>query len=116
MKTMLIATWSEIITENLATEFQNEYQIHTCIRGDDALRLLQELKPDILIITLSLLHITGLSVLQQTNYTPPIIVALTAFLSDSILQEAQEAGVNALIRLPCSTKCVAMHIAKLTEL
>lgn len=102
MKTMLIAIDSEIITDELVHTFQSKYQVHTCSQGDDALRILQELRPDVLMINLALSHITGLEVLQQTKYAPPVIIALTNFLSDSVVLEAQDAGVGAIIRLPCS--------------
>lgn len=113
MKTMLIAVCSEIITEELVRTFQNEYVVYTCNRGDDAQRLLQELKPDILIISLSLSTITGLELLQQTEFTPPIILALTNYLSDFIVQEAQTAGVGALIRLPCSIGFISARLHSL---
>ena len=102
MKTMLIAIDSEIITDELAHTFQSKYQVHTCSRGDDALRLLQSIKPDVLIVMLSLPGITGMEVLQQSQHKPSVIIALTTYLSNSIVQEAQVASVRSLIRLPCS--------------
>lgn len=112
MKTMLIAAGSETITEELARVFQNEYQVYTCSRGDDTLQILQELRPDALIINLSLKYITGLEVLQRTVYTPPAILALTYYVSNRIVEEALAAGVGALIRLPCSIKCIISHLKK----
>lgn len=102
MKTMLIAIDSEIITDELVHTFQSKYQVHTCSRGDDALHLLQSIKPDVLIVMLSLPSITGMEVLQRTQYKPTVIIALSTYLSDSVIHDAQAAGVGALIRLPCS--------------
>lgn len=113
MKTMLIAAGSEIITDILSQAFQSKYCVYTCSRGDDALQMLQELKPDILIVNLSLSNMTGLEVLQQTQYTPPVILALTYFVSDQIVEEAQVAGVGALIRLPCTLDCIKRNIEKM---
>lgn len=113
MKTMLIAVCSKIITEELVRTFQNEYVVYTCNRGDDAQRLLLELKPDILIISLSLSTITGLELLQQTEFVPPIILALTNYLSDFVVHEAQAAGVDALIRLPCSIDFISSRLNRL---
>ena len=112
MKTMLIATGSEIITDELERVFQSKYRVSTCSRGDDALQILQALRPDILIINLSLSNITGLEVLQQTEYTPPVILALTYYVTDQIVDEAQAAGVGALIRLPCTIDCILTHLEK----
>ena len=113
MKTLLIATGSEIINEELARAFQTEYIIFTCTRGDETLLLLQEIKPDILIINLSLTYITGLSVLQLADYTPLAIIALSYFLSDLIVDQAQTYGVDALIQLPCSVKCIKSHLSQI---
>lgn len=110
MKTMLIAIDSEIITEELARIFQNKYRVQTCSRGDDALHLLQSIKPDILIIMLSLPGITGMEVLQQSQHKPSVIIALTTYLSDSVVQEAQAAGIGSLIRLPCSIVGIISHL------
>lgn len=113
MKTLMIAIQSQIMTDIFSEHFRKEYEVHTCIEGNEALRLLQELKPDILIIDLSLPHITGLSVLQQTCYTPPAIISLTDYLSDDIVHEVQQAGVGALIRIPCTIECIASNINRL---
>ena len=113
MKTMLIAAGSEIITNILSQAFQSKYRVCTCSRCDDALQMLQELKPDILIINLSLSNMTGLEVLQRTQYAPPVILALTYYVSDQIIEEAQAAGVGALIRLPCTMDCIKRNIEKM---
>ncbi|MBQ8909845.1 MAG: response regulator [Oscillospiraceae bacterium] len=113
MKTMLIAVGSDIITQELMRVFQGKYQVYTCGRGDDTLRILQELKPDILIINLSLSNITGLSVLQHTTYKSPVIIALTNYLSDRLLQAVQAVEAGALIRFPCSIECIISHLNRL---
>ena len=113
MKTMLIAAGSEIITQELVRVFQSTYQVYACSRGDDALQILREIRPDVLIINLSLPNITGLSVLQYTAYKSPVIIALTNYLSDRILQAVQAVGVGALIRFPCSIECIISHLSRL---
>ena len=102
MKKLLIAIDSEIFVEALERTLCREYEIHTCSRGDEALQLLATTELDVLIIDYSLPPTTGLEVLKQAIYTPPVIIALTNYLSDHIVQESQAAGVKALIRHPCS--------------
>ncbi len=113
MRKMLIAVYSDVFTEELVLTFQSDYQIYTCSSGDDALWLIQHIKPDVLIIMLSLPGITGLEVLQQTQYKPPVIIALTTILSDSIELDSHDAGVGALIRLPCSMAQIIQHLKDL---
>ncbi len=113
MKRLLIASESKIIADILAEHFQKEYEVHTCTNGNNAIELLQAISPDILIISLMLSDVTGLSVLQQTAYKPSVIIALTNCLINSILQEVQALGAGALIRLPCSIACIESHLNRL---
>lgn len=114
MRTMLIAAGSETITSELKKAFQDKYQVFTSDRGDETLHLLQDLMPDILIINLSLSHITGLSVLQQTIYKPPIVIALASYFDNYIIQSAQSVCIDALIGLPCTIKCIEDHLERLS--
>ena len=113
MRKMLIAVDSRIITEELERRFQNDYQIFFCRHGNDALQFLQQARPDVLIIMLSLPGITGMKVLQETKYTPPVIIALTEYLSERVVQEAHAAGTGALIRLPCSVDYISHSLNEL---
>jgi len=113
MKRLLIASQSKNIAGILAEYFQKEYEVYTCTDGNIAIQLLQTITPDILIIGLTLSDITGLSVLQQTTYKPPVIIAFTNYLTDSILQEVQTLGAGAVIRFPCSIDCIASHLNRL---
>ena len=115
MLKMLIAIDSDIFINELECDFCEQYEIHTCKRGNDALQILQKYHPDILIIDLSLPDIPGLAVLQQAEFMPPIIIALTNYLSDRIVREAQAAGVKALIRIPCTLKCIKEHLIALNN-
>ena len=116
MKTMLIAVASEIITEALSQTFWNEYDVHTCSQGDRALHLLSQINPDILILGLSLPGMTGISVLQEADYTPPVILALSYLTSEDVVQAAQTAGVGALLRLPCSVSHIRSRLSQLLKL
>ena len=113
MKKLLIAIDSEIFIEALERTLNRRYEIYTCSRGDEALQLLATIEPDILIIDYSLPPINGLEVLKQASYTPPVIIALTNYLSDRIVQESQTAGVKTLIRHPCSLDSILFCLARL---
>lgn len=115
MKRLLIASESIVMADIFAEYFQKEYEVYTCTDGNKALQLLQVICPDILIISLSLFGITGLSVWKQTAYRPPVIIALTCYLSDSIIQEAEAVGVGALIGMPCNINCIVSHLSRLLD-
>ncbi len=116
MKKMLIAAGSTVVTDELAEEFQNEYDVYRCSDGAVALTMMQDIKPDILIISLSLSHTSGLEVLQLATHKPEITIALTNYISDYIIQACEAAGVCALIRSPCSIDCIRWHLNKDNQL
>lgn len=113
MQKLLIAVDSPIITGILKRSLENEFTIYTCNRGDEALQLLESIRPDVLIINLALPHVTGLSVLQRSHYTPPAILAFTYYVSDMVIQEATAAGVGDLLLLPCSLPYILSRLKRL---
>ena len=113
MQKLLIAVDSPIITDILKRSLEGEFTIYTCNRGDEALQLLESIRPDVLIINLALPHVTGLSVLQKTHFTPPVVLALTYYLSNMVIQEATAAGVGDLLLLPCSLPYILSRLRRL---
>lgn len=67
MKTILIADPSELFTEALSHALAPRFHVHICHNGVDALRLLQELRPDILILQLTLPYIDGIFWQRRNN-------------------------------------------------
>lgn len=113
MKRLLIAEPSEIFTLAFMKELHAHFEISICSRGDTALALLESVRPDALVINLTLPGIDGLTVLQRSAYTPPVILAFTDFQSGYITRAAEAAGVDCILLRPCSFKAAA---AKLKEL
>ena len=113
MRKLLIAVGSEMITGILEDHLKSDFEICTCSRGDDALQLLEELRPEALIISLALSHVTGLSVLQQSTYKPPAVLALTGFISDAIIEEATSAGAGDLLLFPCTLEYIVYRFKQL---
>ena len=113
MQKLLIAVDSPKITDILERSLEGEFTIFTCNRGDEALQLLESIRPDVLIINLALPHVTGLTVLQNTHFTPPAILAFTYYISDLVIQESVAAGVGDLLLLPCSLPYILSRLKRL---
>lgn len=114
METLLIAIKSDIICTALAKNL-SRYKIHICDTGAKTLEKLEELHPDILIIDLTLPDIDGLTVLQKAHYKPSIILALTNFVSDAVMQAAAAAGIQDVLLIPCTIQHIIRHLDALTE-
>ena len=113
MKTILIAETSPMITAALVDALSDRYEVHTCADGSTTLECLEQLRPDALIINLALPDLDGLTVLARTAYAPPVILALTSFVSNEVIQQAAVLGVNYTSVIPCSIKAV---VARLEEM
>ena len=111
---LLIAVKSETITELLASSL-SQYDIHTCNTGTDALAMLQTHRPDALILDLTLPVIDGLTVLRKASFRPNVILALTKLATPAVLQAAADAGVQAMILIPCTIRHIIEHLNALIE-
>lgn len=114
MKKLLIATHLESTCTALARTL-SQYEVHICSTGTDALTMLETLQPDILILDLMLPEIDGITVLRQSGYKPPIILALTNLASTSVLQAAVAAGAQDVLLIPCTIQHITKHLYTLIE-
>lgn len=116
MKTILIAEASPTIRAALVNALSDRYEVHTCAEGSTALECLEQLRPDALIINLALPGLDGLTVLARTAYTLPVILALTDFVSNEVIQQTAELGVGYIFLIPCSTKAVVDRVEEMIGL
>lgn len=112
MHKLLIADSSEIFISALASALKDQFQIQICADGQSALELLQQEKPDILIINLLLPHTDGLTVLQQSAFHPALILAHTTYMSAYVEQAVTTLGVDYTMIAP-SVECVVLRLQDL---
>ncbi len=111
---LLIAVKSKIIADSLASVFF-QHDIHICSTGTKALAMLESLQPDILILDLCLPIKDGLSVLREARYKPPVILALTNFWTDNVLENAAAVGIQHVLLIPCTIRHIIEHLNPLIE-
>ena len=111
---LLIAVKSEILTDLLISTL-SMYEVHTCNTGVDALAMLEVHRPDALILDLTLPVMNGLTVLRKASFRPQIILALTNFASQAVVQAAANAGVQDMILIPCKIHYIIEHLNALIE-
>lgn len=116
MMKLLIVDPSDVFVESLISVFKKQYDIRCCSDGNAAFSLLKNFRPECLIINLSIVGCDGLTVLQQAEYVPPHILALTTNPTPYVLQAAVDAGVSHILRIPCSVQAVAGHINNMVRI
>lgn len=102
MSFLLIAVRSEELCSALEDELYREYHIISCYDGVRALDLLNSTRPDALIMDLMLPKMDGLTVLEQAETVPQVVLCTTSYLSESVIKTAQVLGVGSMILKPCS--------------
>lgn len=115
MRKILIAHKAEEFTGPLAAALQAKYDVHICHAGPDALTMLDSVRPDILVIHLSLPVVTGLDVLRCAHHRPGVIIALTNILIQAVVDAAAEAGVDVIFPTPCTIRSVLKQIDTLAD-
>ena len=114
VKKVLIATICDAANTALS-EVLPQYEVHICTTGTDALKLIETLRPDILILDLMLPAMDGLTVLRKSGFRPPIILARTNLISPTILQSAADVGVQDILLIPCTVRYIVERLNALTE-
>ena len=112
VQTLLIADSSEVFSSALASALGDRFDICICADGPSALNHLQQKHPDILILNLMLPYMDGLSVLQQTSYLPPVILAIAMHLSAYVQQKITALGIDYTMVAP-SVNAVVLRLEDL---
>jgi len=70
------------------------------VNGSEAIRLAQELRPDVLFLAVGLPEMDGLTAAAQILEAPLPIIILSSHLDPDLIQRAKEAGVMAYLAKP----------------
>lgn len=104
MPKLLIADHLEDRQEALKKAMGIEWEIHTCMDSYPVVDTMRYLKPEAMVIDLNLVPQNGLTVLKEGfPDLPPVILALTNFISPYVVKTAESLGVGMLIQTPCRT-------------
>lgn len=115
MLKLLIAVRSGLLASLLTKSLSSRFVIHSCNRSTDTQRLIETMRPDVLVIDLRLDERDGLSILRNCSYRPPAILVLTDLINQEIMQCAATAKIGALVLIPCSARYVVDTIERIVE-
>ena len=116
--TVLIADSSEDFCSalNAALQRSDGFQvIGTANDGEQAIRLVRERKPDILVLDLMLSKQDGISVLRAVNTLErrPITLATSAFVTEYVSTAAANLGVRYLMLKPCDMTALVERLEEI---
>lgn len=116
-KKILIAESSEEFAELLCDRLGDGYLLQVCHSGLSVKGLLEEFRPDVLVMDLALPGLDGISLLQQIAPLPirPKILLTTCFMSPYVEAAISAFRVDMLVLKPCKVDILAERILDLTE-
>lgn len=87
--------------------------------GEQALRMIQELEPDVVILDVTMPHLDGIGVLERLDSLGlkrrPRIIVLTAFGRDDLIARFTELGVDYFMLKPFSLEVLADRVRQFTQ-
>ena len=112
---VLIADSSEAFCGHLKNELQqlDGYDlVGTATDGEEAVRLLEQTKPDILVLDLMLAKRDGISVLRYANAMdkPPVGLVTSGFVTDYVAMTVSNLGVQYLMLKPCDMSALVERL------
>lgn len=107
----------------LLKEFINQYDdlqlIGIAFNGLEALQMIRESTPDIILLDIIMPHLDGIGVLEKlaedNTISKPRIIMLTAFGQESVTQKAAELGADYYILKPFDFSFLITRIRQLSE-
>ena len=115
--TLMIVDDSEDFRLALERVLSGSYQVVQCSNGVQALEAALQVKPEVMILDLMLTEMDGVTLLHELRKAGlrPMVLAVTRFFNDYVLESAQELGIGYIIRKPCSPSAVAQRVRDLSK-
>ena len=108
---LLIAESNEDLRLLLSRELQAFHYVRCCGTGMEALQILRQEKPDMLILNMLLPELDGLTLLETiaAENIQPMVLALTSYRSDYLEDSAHRLGISCILLKPFSLETIVMR-------
>lgn len=106
------------IMQEFLTQQEDIELVGIAYNGEQILTIIQEAKPDVVILDIIMPHLDGIGVLERVNtFTGkrPKIIMLTAFGQESITQRVVELGADYYVLKPFNMEVLASRIRQLAS-
>ena len=103
MAKLLIVDDEPGIVEAIKDFFEEEgHKVHTADSAEDGVRLVQDLKPDLLLVDMKLPDGSGLRVLIAAKKSSPKTktIVITGYVDQSVIDEAERLGRDSFLQKP----------------
>lgn len=112
MQRLLLADPSGVLSTAIRKQLKNEFIIESCADGEQALKLLRKIDPDIFLVNLQLPLVDGLAVLRTLRGCgmDTKVIALTSLTNEYIMRELERLQVSMVLMNTSRLTSVISHI------
>ena len=118
MKKILIVDDEAGIVQEIK-EFLTEegYEVQTADSAKAGIRILEELKPDVILVDVKLPDASGIDVLKASKEKSPKtkVIMVTGYVDQNIMDEAESLGRDAFLQKPFDLVKIVDEIQKLSS-
>jgi two-component system alkaline phosphatase synthesis response regulator PhoP len=119
MHKILVADDDALTRQLVDLKLRKEFSVTTAVDGNDALRLAEEVLPDLILLDLMMPGLDGLSVLKKLKLSPELrhipVVMLTAKTNEQDIAAALDAGAAEYLVKPFNPGELMAVVRKLTK-
>ena len=114
---MMLVDDSTDFRESLEQALRDAYEIHSYASGAQALEAAAAVRPDVMVLDLMLPELDGVTLLHEIQALGlrPMVLAVTRFVNEYVMDCAQELGIGYIIRKPCTPQAVSQRVRDLTK-
>ncbi len=112
MQRLLIAEPSDVLAKAISRQLQNEFLVLSCTDGEQALNIIPDFTPDILVINAILPEIdcvTVLKTLRLAGHKTQVLV-LSRVSQGYTFDQLEDLGICGIMALPCNVDQLVSHI------
>lgn len=112
---LLIADSNEVFCRELSLALSSRFQVLECQTGTEALRLLRQEQPEVLVLDIILPEMDGFTLLEWicAEGICPKVLAFTPLMSDYELITAHRLGIGYMMRKGCALETIVTRILDL---
>jgi len=117
MQKLLIAEDNEELSEALSDALRDHFAVYCCSNGIQALSLLRQERPELLLMDVMLPELDGLTLLETIaaeGISPKVLVA-TSMVTEYLLHSASRLGIGYIMRKPCNLQALIARICDLAQ-
>ena len=116
MATLLIVDDEPGIVEEVRDFFEEEgHRVYTADSGEGGIRLIEEVKPDVVVIDMKLPDMSGLRVLTFAKKKSPRsrTIVVTGYVDQTLIDEAEKLGRDTFLQKPFNLEVLKGEVDRL---